>query len=442
MIARVKYESKNMAATAVRKISGLSPVYFVFGAFMLAVSGLILTYHTKGLSTSATSPTTTLAATWNMAAINNNPFEYWITYDRDDSYLKIMEQVSAVMQHPNGFDVNVDELFSSTMFEELMNKMENVEWTGLDKVREIWTNDYRTRKIISGFLTDPIIGKKRLTSMPDRVTNTIYNEEGHRVMRPTVINCYKGTNLSGLGAWWAAWKSFMFETSISDKPAYKMLSKIKHSKYPTLTKEEEEISLPLQTLSLAIFDAILVHLMNHVALETWQPLRQEMCENLNTKKNDISASILNNYYGNHDVIFLQEVSKSFVNNIKAPNAPALNPMHHESRTLSHDFHIHTPSSMFHSADGGSRDQNSVILLKKFRYVDVVDVTSDVMSSLLPKKHRQLKSVPVAEGDLLVLSAYDTRTKAKYLFASFHGDTNGLATVPVVSCYLCSIRKLI
>ena len=109
--------------------------------------------------------------------------------------------------------------------------------------------------------------------------------------------------------------------------------------------------------------------------------------------------------------------------------------------------------MFHSADGSSRDQNSVILLKKSRYIDVVDVTNDIMTSILAadQEHEQgstdktntlsthtsvrrslKKSIPVADGDLLVLSAYDTHTKAKYLFASFHGDTNGLATIPVVS----------
>ena len=34
------------------------------------------------------------ASTWNVAAINNNPFEYWITHD-DPDYLKLMSDVQA-----------------------------------------------------------------------------------------------------------------------------------------------------------------------------------------------------------------------------------------------------------------------------------------------------------------------------------------------------------
>ena len=31
--------------------------------------------------------------TWNVAAINNNPFEYWITHDEDPSYDTMMRAV-------------------------------------------------------------------------------------------------------------------------------------------------------------------------------------------------------------------------------------------------------------------------------------------------------------------------------------------------------------
>ena len=47
-----------------------------------------------------------------------------------------------------------------------------------------------------------------------------------------------------------------------------------------------------------------------------------------------------------------------------------------------------------------------------------------------------RSVPVAEGDLLVVSVEDVLGR-KYLLASFHGDTNGLATLPV----LAAVHKL-
>jgi hypothetical protein len=39
------------------------------------------------------------ALTWNLAAINNNPFEYWITHD-DAAYNALMEGVSAFIDDP------------------------------------------------------------------------------------------------------------------------------------------------------------------------------------------------------------------------------------------------------------------------------------------------------------------------------------------------------
>lgn len=44
--------------------------------------------------------------------------------------------------------------------------------------------------------------------------------------------------------------------------AASMLSKIKRSKYPALTEDEERLSIPLQTLAQAIFDGVLVHIVN------------------------------------------------------------------------------------------------------------------------------------------------------------------------------------
>ena len=49
--------------------------------------------------------------------------------------------------------------------------------------------------------------------------------------------------------------------------------------------EEEAISVPLQTLAQAIFDAVLVHIVNSVSPGgKWQRLQQQMCESLNRRK--------------------------------------------------------------------------------------------------------------------------------------------------------------
>lgn len=68
--------------------------------------------------------------------------------------------------------------------------------------------------------------------------------------------------------------------------------------------EEEAISIPLQTLSIAIFDAILVSMLNSLST-TWQPLRNDMCNKLNRHKVERSIDILTTTYGESDVMFLQ-----------------------------------------------------------------------------------------------------------------------------------------
>ena len=91
--------------------------------------------------------------------------------------------------------------------------------------------------------------------------------------------------------WWHAWLGFMFNSSVSlvgsstsSHPAA-MLQKIKRAKYPKVTEQEEIISIPLQTLCQAIFDAVLVHIVNSVSPDaSWQPLRTQMCNALNKGK--------------------------------------------------------------------------------------------------------------------------------------------------------------
>ena len=40
-----------------------------------------------------------VCSTWNLAAINNNPFEYWITHD-DEAYNKLMDDVQTFIDEP------------------------------------------------------------------------------------------------------------------------------------------------------------------------------------------------------------------------------------------------------------------------------------------------------------------------------------------------------
>ena len=354
--------------------------------------------------------------TWNIAAVNNNPFEYWIT-NNDPSYNRIMTNVSTFIDNPGSYDIPVEKIFTEEMYSELEESMIAANWTGIAATRNLWNTDYKKRKIISQFLRDAELGKKRLVSMPDRVTNTINTANEGVVMRPTVVNCYDTADLSTMTKWWVEWKKFIFEREVVvNKHGVKtkikvsdMFSKIRKSKYPSITTAEEEISIPLQALCAAIFDAILVNMMNTIDNQEWQPLREDMCNKLNRKKTDRITEILQTSYSTADIQFLQEVASSFGDAIK-------------KKPLISIFDVYYPASM-----DGDRDQNSFILLKKGKFKDVKEVTSIVFNYL-----NHSKPAPVSNGDLLVLTALDIVDNARYILASFHGDTNGLATIPIVN----------
>ena len=191
------------------------------------------------------------------------------------------------MDNPGERDVTVDQTFLDTMAQQLFDDMRQASVQNVEEVVARWESDYRHRRIISGFIKDSALGKKRLASMPDRITNTIHTAEGHDVFRPTVVNYYHG-DMGTTSKWWAAWRKFMFRTEVhlldrgkvkgkegiasKDAPSLilHLLDPISARKYPALTAEEERISIPLQMLCLAIFDAILLHILSSVGKETWE----------------------------------------------------------------------------------------------------------------------------------------------------------------------------
>jgi len=240
-----------------------------------------------------------------------------------------------------------------------------------------------------------------------------------------VINCFSG-DMTSLPKWWDNWKRFMFEQKLTVEGAGKsgkhgakragveavpvtMLQKIKKAKYPAITVEEEAISIPLQTLAQAIFDAILVYIVNTVSPSgKWQQLQQQMCDALNRKKEANTLRILDRAYSDVDVFLVQEAAAVFISQA-------------EKAAVGARYTVVASAAL-----DTKRNQNSAILLRNayFDAKSVKEHTAEVMGSFD-------KSTPVANGDLLVVSVSDVFGKS-YLLASFHGDTNGLATVPVLA----------
>ena len=347
--------------------------------------------------------------TWNIAAVNNNPFEYWLTHP-DPAYDKLMADVQNFIEEPGDADVLVGEVFSQAMFDELDALMTAQGWDAGESCRAAFA-ELSQRKIISGFLKDAELGNKRLMSMPDRMTNMIDLAGGGAAFRPTVISSYAG-DMATVDKWWAVWKDFMFARKL-DLPDKKggataklpcaLLSKIPRAKYPALSAEEEAMSVRLQTLCLALFDAILVHMLNTLSPDAkWLAMKLQILEALLVKKEDKIISILRGPYAASHILFLQEV-RTVAGKQSLPSALP-------------EYSVHAP------AKPSKADQNSVICLRRatFDAGSVVDVTAKAME-LLPAE-----GTKPADGDLLVLTANDKGGKP-YLLASFHGDTDGLAT---------------
>jgi hypothetical protein len=87
--------------------------------------------------------------TWNIAAINNNPFEYWITYKENPDYEKLMINIENFLETPGDQDVKVKQVFTQAMFNKLDSRLVGVGWKS---VKNYWDSDFQDRKIVSGFM--------------------------------------------------------------------------------------------------------------------------------------------------------------------------------------------------------------------------------------------------------------------------------------------------
>jgi len=128
-----------------------------------------------------------------------------------------------------------------------------------------------------------------------------------------------------------------------------------------------------------------------------------------TKKGEKTLGILQKVYSDSDIIFLQEVAAEWLKKFVASK-------------MGREFHLLAPGQL-----DAKRNQNSVILVRQslFDLESPKEVTQEVLAKL-PKE----ANVPVAAGDMC---AYTITSKKgnNWVLASFHGDTNGLATIPIV-----------
>jgi hypothetical protein len=143
--------------------------------------------------------------------------------------------------------------------------------------------------------------------------------------------------------------------------------------------------------------------------DVWQPLKRTMVDSLNRKKVPHTMQILESTYVDSDIITLQEVSSAFIDQARGS-------------LLGKKFHIIAPQEL-----DSVRDQNSVICLNRQTFPGGA---SSEISSLVEGAFPEGVDVPVAKGDILAITTSNS-DGVPFVVASFHGDTNGLATKPVV-----------
>ena len=360
-------------------------------------------------------------SSWNVAAVNNNPFEYWVSC-ADESYNVFMSKVEDLMLDAEN-DTAIHNIFSDSMFEALQARTSKADIPQIDDLHNVWSTHFRDRMAFAGFLNDAGLCHKRLLSMPDRVTNTIALADGSTCYRPTVINAYDGADLSSIEVWWGRWLQYMFETPICienaaddthvglpEKPTLvcHLLSPLSRAKYPALTSDEEAHSVALQLLCLALLDAVLVHVANAAGRAIWQPLRRTLADALIRDKDERVCEVMACSCADADVVFLQEASAALV------TAARRHPV------LSARFALLAPRNL-----DARRNQNSLILVRRdaFDAAGWADATADVLD--------MAEGRWVAPGDLLAASVAGSDGR-RWLLVSFHGDSCGLMTQPLLA----------
>ena len=198
------------------------------------------------------------------------------------------------------------------------------------------------------------------------------------------------------------------DTSVERPPELvcNLLCPILKSKYPAITDEEQAVSISLQLLCLAILDAIFVYMLNAVE-PAWEEVRKDLCNALIINKATNICRIIVQSYSDMDVIFIQEAAAIFFQ--QALSVPELNAKY----ALLHPWNMDE-----------KRNQNSLIFVdrRRFRLSTCRDVTREVLEAV--------EGARLAPGDLIGISIEDCEGRL-WLLASFHGDSNGMATLPVM-----------
>lgn len=109
-------------------------------------------------------------------------------------------------------------------------------------------------------------------------------------------------------------------TDSSPCAVFELITPILRGKYPAITEEEQQISVQLQLLCLALLDAVFLHILNTVGPSTWEGIRRGLCDTLIAGKAPRVCRIIADSYADCDVFFIQEAAAAFVTDARKHSA--------------------------------------------------------------------------------------------------------------------------
>jgi hypothetical protein len=360
-------------------------------------------------------------ATFNVSAINRNPLEFHLLPSSlppavAAKLTAVTTKAEAFLRDPDNA-AKLGDIFPVEWARELAALCAADKRLGIDpgalQAAAKHFDTFLAKPAVSGFFCNGALAAKRMTAWPDRFTNTIVDApaaSGAKVVfcRPSVINGYDRPLVDG-GSWWAAWKTFMFDTTIeaaTGKRPVDLLRPLTHAKYEAVTPEEEAMSLPLQVFMLAAFDAFMVRLSllgqrPSDFSEAKAALAKMLVDNKAARLRDI---IYKTIMPGCSVIGLQECTHDFINCLeeRLPFGWMLIPSEEEGADLT---------------------QFSAFLID----TDVFDAKS-VQDALLPES----VAAQVADGSLMAVTAVHAKTGAPVCLASWHDVGGGAHTLKVLA----------
>jgi|MDSW01.1.fsa_nt_gb hypothetical protein len=138
-------------------------------------------------------------ATWNVAAVNNNPFEYYVDHD-DPAYFRMLRCVEELIDSPGDRDVMLGTLINDAMFADLCRELEIARFAHVDAARECWARDLKKRRCVLAELLRPYYHSTNLQilllvmTLPD-LQGCIRFSEGRRHRCQTALfyarSCHK-----------------------------------------------------------------------------------------------------------------------------------------------------------------------------------------------------------------------------------------------------------